>query len=462
MRFRTLQRLGAVIVLSTLVLPTVVLAAFNQNYILSDSELTDYGSMSVSRIQQFLETQGGGLAAYSTEVEGTTKTAAQIIYDVSRAWSISPKYLLVRLQVEQSLVTTTNPTQYQLDWATGFAVCDSCSTNDPSIQAYRGFANQVTWAGRRITEKYLPDIDANGTTFTGWGPGVTKTTAEGDVVTPVNSATASLYTYTPHVHGNYLIWTLWNRWFTRHYPDGSLLQEDSGGVWLIQNGKKRPFLSRSAFFSRFGSYQLIRVSKNDLEAYETGTPIKFPNFSLIRIPSGQTYLLDGDTKRRIVSPAVFRTLGFNPEEIIQTTTSETADYPEGEPINLQSSYPSGVLLQSKQTGGISFVKNGTRHSIWSREILNSNFRNRKPIIVDESSITQYPSGDPVFFRDGELVTAPGEKSVYFISNGAKRPIASKDVFDTLGFKWKNVIRTSPKALEVHPTGDPVTLSEPAT
>ncbi len=445
-----------------LILPQPVLAAtFNRNLILTDNELENANTITVSQIQKFLQNQGSGLANYkTTDVNGTVKSAAQIIYDAGQYWRINPQYLLVRLQVEQSLITTSSPTQRQLDWATGFGVCDSCSKDDPAIQKYKGFFNQVNWAARRFRESYLPDLSSKGYTFTGWGVGITKTSGDGYAVIPASKATAGLYTYTPYVYNaNYNVWRLFNQWFTRSYPDGSLLQvQGERGVYLIQNGKKRPFLTRSAFFSRFDPSRIIQVSSTVIDLYPTGDPIKFANYSLVRSTStGRVWLIDGNSKRLIESPDIFRKIGFNPEEVENAPESDLAYYTVGANINMSSIYPTGVLLQSKQTGGISYVESGIRHSIWSKEILQNRFANRTPVVVDDSSITQFAKGDPIMFKDGELITSPGSRGVYFISNGKRRGISSAEVFNALGLRWDNIIWTTDAALNIHPLGDPLTL-----
>ncbi len=445
-----------------LIAPQAAMAAdFDKNYILTDTDLENADAMSVNRIQRFLEAKNSGLATYSTsDPNGDQKSAAQILYDAGQFWTINPQYLLVRMQIEQSLTTATNPTQAQLDWATGYAVCDSCSKTDPRVAQYRGFFNQVNWGARKIRTSYLTDLENNGMTFTGWGPGITKTTGDGYQVTPVNDATAALYTYTPYVYNaNYNIWSFWNQWFTKFYPDGTLLQvEGENGVYLIQNGKKRAFLSKSALVSRFDQTRIIFVSRSDIELYEDGAPIRFQNYSLIRsTATGRVFLIDGDERRYIESPEVFRLIGFNPEEIIDATEDELSPYTFGPNITIESIYPTGVLLQSKETGGISYVENGIRQSIWSREILESRFSNRIPVVVEQTSIEQYEKGDPIKFNDGELITSPNSRGVYVISNGERRGIASKDTFDSLGFKWENIIWTSDKALEIHTLGDPVSV-----
>ncbi|MDD5040264.1 MAG: hypothetical protein PHY34_03890 [Patescibacteria group bacterium] len=447
----------------TLLAPEIAAAAtFNPNFIISDYDLTNTESMSATQVERFLKAKGSALTNYrTTDPWGEQKTAAQIIYDASRHWSINPQYLLVRMQIEQSLTLSTNPSQYQLDWATGYGVCDSCNVNDPQVIKYKGFFNQVNWAVRRIRESYIPDLITRGYTLSGWGPGITKTVTDYNgsyQVTPANNATAAMYTYTPHVYnGNYNIWKYWNDWFSKNYPDGTLLQvEGEHGVYIIENGKKRPFTSRTALVSRYDPSRIIIVSPSDIELYETGAPISFPNYSLVRsVDTGRVYLIDGEKRRYIESPEVFRKIGFNPEEMLDATEKDLRAYSRGENISMLSIYPTGVLLQSKETGGISYVENGIRHSIWSREILKSRFPNRVPVVVEQATIDEYPSGDPILFKDGELITSPSAQGVYVISNGKRRGIASKETFDSLGFKWENIYWTTDKALELHPIGDPV-------
>ncbi len=459
------KKLVIITLISLIAVPQITLAlTFNPNFIISDNDLTNSSSMSVSRIQSFLDGKGT-LGSYVTlDPWGNEKTAAQVISDAGSYWNISPEYLLVRMQIEQSLITDPTLAVKQYDWATGYGVCDSCSKSDPNVIKFKGFFNQVNWAARALQgDYYLGGLATRGTTISGWAPGITKTITDtfGTFeVTPVNNATAVMYTYTPHVYNaNYNVWYYWNKWFTKNYPDGSLLQaEGDSGVFLIQQNKKRPFYSRTALVTRFDISKIIIVSPSDLEAYETGRPIRFPNYSLIRsTDSGRVFLIDGDNRRYIESPEVFRQIGFNPEEIVEATESELSDYIWGDNININSIYPTGVLLQSKENGGISYVENGVRHSIWSKEIYQSRFSNKSPVVVEQATIDQYDRGDNILFQDGELVTSSGTHSVFIISNGKRRPIASADAFNSLGFKWSNLIRTTDKALFIHPLGESIGL-----
>lgn len=435
--------------------PLAAVAGFDPNHIIADSELTDFASLSKSGIRDFLQAKGSGLADGKYQTPFGDRSAADILATAATHYKLSPKFLITLLQKEQSLVTTASPTKRQLDWATGYGVCDSCSKDDPALQKFKGFFNQVNWAARRIRETYMPLLASTGKIFS-FGPGMT-TFVDDTEVTPANNATAILYQYTPHLHGNQVFARLWNEWFTRLFPDGTLVQEgDTDSYFLIEGGKRRPFRSLNVLLSsNYDPSKAVRASETELDAYEQGEAILFPNYSLVRIPTGTIYLMVDGAKRRIVSMDVFRTIGFNPEEIIEADAEDVKSYRDDEPISLESAYPEGALLQSATTGGIAYVENGVRHAIYDRSVRQSRFGGRPTIRVAEDELQGYPAGTPVLLRDGELVTVSGTETVYVISNGLKRPIASRSAFDRLGFQWSNILMTTQRVLDLHPTGDPL-------
>ena len=59
-------------------------AEFDPNFIISDAEILDAGTMSLADIQQFLESHGSYLASYRGEdYYGTVRSAAEIIYNAA-------------------------------------------------------------------------------------------------------------------------------------------------------------------------------------------------------------------------------------------------------------------------------------------------------------------------------------------------------------------------------------------
>lgn len=433
---------------------------FNPNIVLTDKQLENSQGWSKKELQQFLLAKGS-LGIYATrDIDGKIKSAADIIWRVAQKYQLNPKFIITLMQREQGIVEG-RATDEKLDWAVGYAVCDRCEKDHPEMREYKGFANQLELAGERIRTKFLNEIDTLGKTFTGWGPDIQKRTRAG-YVTPVNRATAVLYTYTPHIQSNKLLWAVWQRWFGTplRYPDGSLLQEKKDpGVWLIENGKKRPIISMAALLSRFNPQKIIPVSKGSLDNYEIGRAIAFPDFSILEAPDGTLYLLRGDARHPFASREVFRALGFNPDEINPVSEGELADYTIKEPIEVVSTYPLGVLLQNNQTGGVYYVENGVKSPIWSKELMLTRFSSQKILAVTPEELEEYTTEAPISFLDGELVGEAGTPGIYVISNDARRPIPSAEIFLAMGWQWENVVWTSAKALSLHPTGLPITIIE---
>ena len=462
-----MKHMLSILILASLILAPLdqtAAASFNPNFIISDVELEDASSLSQDAIQRFLEQKGSFLARFTEVVNSVRKPASQIIFEEAQTYRVSPKVILAMLQKEQSLITSQSPSQNQLDWATGFGICDSCSKSDPSVQSFRGFYNQVSLFAEKVRVNYLRDLTSLGRTLTGWGPAKTKTTLDGYEITPANNATAVLYTYNPYrgsdagIGANFNFWRIWQRYFTRNYPDGTLLQEEGEpGVWLLQHGKRRPFKTRTALYSRYNPDRIIPVSKNELEKYEIGPAIQFANYSLLRAPWGTVYLLADDSIRGIASGEVFRTIGFNPEEIIDVSEEDLALYTIGENITLSSAYPTGALLQDKKTGAVFWVQDGEKQGIIHRSILANNFKNVKPSPVHPDELNKYAYAGRLKLTDGTTITSPESPAVYVISDGLRRPVISGEAFEKLGFNWDDVVPVPQAVVDLHPLGDPLDL-----
>ena len=448
---------------------------FNPNNIISDSLLMDTDTMTLEDIQDFLESQNSYLAYYKTEnTYGDRKSAAEIIYEAAtknyncdgvdlsddpseaekeikckKIKTVNPKFLLVLLQKEQSLIEENNPSTRQLDWATGYGCPDGSSCNP----YWQGFGKQVNSAALQFWwyMNYPYTFDNP------YGTIETKNV----IATPENKATAALYNYTPHVYnGNYNVYKLFKRYFPPTlYPDGTLLKaKGEVGVWLIEDGKKRPFLSKSALMSRFDESKIVEVDSSDLNAYIKGAPIKFSNYSLIRSPRGTIYLLVDNKKRAFQSTEAFKKIGYNTDEIQNASWQDVNSYKDGKPITLTSTYPTGALLQDRITGGVYWVEEGQKAPIIDKSFLNTKFKDKSIIQVDPSELAKYETTDKVLFGDGEILKSPSSPAVYLIDDGKKRPFASGQVFVDLGYKWENIITTSPQVLYLYPEGPSLTTN----
>jgi hypothetical protein len=234
------------------------------------------------------------------------QSAAQIIYDVAQACGISPQVILVTLQKEQGLITSTAPSSgaYRSAMGAGCPDTAACDSN------YYGFFNQVHY-GTYLMKRYTQPA--------GTGPGtayysdfaaayrVGSTVAikyspncAGPAVTIQNMATHILYVYTPYqpnpavlanltgsvpgdacaAYGNRNFWVYFNNWFgstviptgsqafiTAAYADvlGRTPSADEVTFWLngILHGLSR--LNVASGFNNSDEYRLLRID----DAYRT-------------------------------------------------------------------------------------------------------------------------------------------------------------------------------------------------
>ncbi|MDD3435341.1 MAG: hypothetical protein PHY76_02570 [Patescibacteria group bacterium] len=465
---------------------------FNPARILEDSDMLDINSLSLAEIQAFLESKNSFLATFkTTNAYGTpNKSVAEIIYDAANnnydckdvslsenpteaerqskcrlITTISPKVILATIQKESSLIETTAYNARVDGWALGYGCPDGGSCNP----YYKGLGKQINSAALQFLAymkepQHYPYKAGQTYTFTNPYGTISK---EPMTVTVETQATASLYNYTPHVYnGNYNFYRLFKAYFPpgiRNYPNGSLLQiSGEPGVWLIQNGVKRPFTNYSALTSRFDPKKIIIVSSAALTPYTKGEPIRFANYSLIQVESGGIYLLVDNEKRPIDSMTTFKAIGFNQEELIAATENDLASYALGKTITTASAYPTGHLIQNPVNGGVYFVESGYKYPIPDRVFLETKFKGRKVTRGTVEELEKYETGAAVSFDDGELIKSDSVNTVYLISEGRKRPFLTGETFEALGYKFSNVITVSPQHLASYPLGDPVLIQNTPT
>jgi hypothetical protein len=197
--------------------PARAAESFDPGNIIADSLFYDGRALTQPQIQAFLDrkigtcTNGKCLnvlkasissrpAVYSTRtgnlicraVTGGYLRISDIIYRAQTACGISAKVILVTLQKEQGLVTSTAPTQRQLDAAMGQA----CPDTAPCDPAFKGVGVQIVSGAQQLKAYKASKLYRQvGSYFIGYHP---NSACGGTTVKIVNYATAALYNYTPY------------------------------------------------------------------------------------------------------------------------------------------------------------------------------------------------------------------------------------------------------------------------
>lgn len=453
---KLLLRVIASLSIAATLVPSIAFAgtpSFDPGLILYDGELKNYTAMTSIEIQSFLNDRGGILSEmHFTDRDGKNRTAAEIIARAATAAKINPQVLLVLLQKEQSLIEATAPTLNALDWALGYGVCDSCSKTDPLLRKYRGFTSQMYGAANRLRE-YLDHPER----FS-WIKRGKPVAISGATIIPYTNATRAMYLYTPHLAGARSFWNIWTRYFGKPYPDGTVLRDArNSDTWRIEGGLRRKFANDSVAASMIDERFMVTVPGSVLSNYPQGAPIKFSNYSLVRTPSGAVYLLVDNKKRVIISQTVFRTLGFNPDELIAVKDKDIKDYPSGTPITATSDAPYGTVYEDEQTGERFLVTAGIRHQVTSTAILNAVVPNATVVRTTTNELKRYTIGAPLYFPDGTLLTnADGILAV--ISGGKRQEFASLETAIALGYAPSQAVYVNNAIWQLHEQGDLITVT----
>jgi len=348
-------------------------SSFDPGLIISDSVFFDFGTMSVDEIQRFLESQvpvcksgptgmpclrnykvdtpemaaDVGKCAYMPAQKQIS--AAQIIYNISRACGINPRVLIVTLQKEQGLVQASIPSPYMYRAAMGYG----CPDSDPAIcgKVWTGLFNQLYKAAGQF-QWYG---DPNGS-FTYLRPGRQISIDYNEVKSKncgkrtfllKSQATANLYYYTPYTpnqsaldnlrgagdncsaYGNRNFWRYYWDWFGSPIGGGFLLKSATSDPYLVVNDVKYPLSDPNMVSDLAPLGPLGEISSDYLNSFTTGTALT----RIVKSPAiGTTnyyWFISGGKKYLINNCDQATNLGLDCSTAVQLTQVQLDALPTG-------------------------------------------------------------------------------------------------------------------------------------
>lgn len=486
----------------SLISPTPITRAttvgFEAGRIIDDIVFTNSQSMDVSQIQGFLNSKVPTCETWHTGFYGSSGTyygppficlkdfkengltAAQIIYNAAQTHQINPQVLLVLLQKEQSLITDTWPASFQYRSATGYG----CPDGAPCDAEYYGFTNQVDWAShmfRAILNVsptwYTPYLLGNN--YIQYSP---NAACGGTMVNIVNRSTQSLYNYTPYqpnqaalnagygsgdacsAYGNRNFYNFFTDWFGSTKRD--LITSASYGVYMVENGKKRPFPSEFIFLSNYNKWSnVLTISNQEMSTIPDGPVMTYNTHyrdgQLVASPSKGIYLVSNGLKRPFPNEATFLLYGGLWKNVINISDSEMSMIPKGTPVTYDTHTRDGKLVTSLGVG-IYLVENGQKRPFPSEfTFLSNSFKFSDVVSISSAEISLIPNGTVMtynpHYRDGRLVTSLN-KGIFLVEDGLKRPFPSEFVFLSNSYKFSDVLTISSTEMSQIPGGEAMTYN----
>lgn len=111
--------------------------------IIPDSELVNSPSATVFDAEQYIIDQGGFLSHFYGEMEGNTRSGADILMQVARDYSVHPRILLAVLEHQSGWVTQSSPPEQTMTYPMGYF-----------HSAYDSLYFQLAWAANNLNRGY--------------------------------------------------------------------------------------------------------------------------------------------------------------------------------------------------------------------------------------------------------------------------------------------------------------------
>ena len=397
-------------------------SSFDPGLIIGDSVFYDFGATDANSLQAFMDQQvprckstlptkpAPGeftcLRYYRTDIPAMPASAgrcsaidaannqsvAQMLIIIGRACNINPRVLLVTLQKEQGLVTSTNPfwpdssgnqsttkpLDYRYQIAMGFACPDTgpCTTFGFFYQVYKA-AGQFHWYGNPAGSFTYLKVGSN----VNISYQANNSSCGKRNFLLKSQATAALYYYTPYTpneaalknlygsgdkcsaYGNRNFWRYYWDWFGSPIGGGFLLQSATSDVFLItpdptSGAYVKHRVSDASLATALAPLGPIgRISQEYLDSFPTSTDMN----RLVKSATNSYFFVDGGRKYVLSSCDQAATYGLSCASAVQLSAYQLNAMPSSG--TLSALVPEVV----KQTSGPSYLISGGQ----IREILDS-------------------------------------------------------------------------------------------
>ncbi|MBO0901947.1 hypothetical protein J1G43_18460, partial [Cellulomonas sp. zg-ZUI22] len=407
-----------------------VASEFSPGNIISDTLFFDGSAMTEGDVQSFLvakrPTCTPGYTCLKDYVTATTnqpaepglcsaytgrsaETAAQVIARVGQACGISQRVLLVLLQKEQGLVTSSAPGDSRYRSATGFG----CPDGAPCDAQYYGFFNQVYRAARQF-KRYAANPQsysyrAGRVNTVKYHPSASCGTSQLYIE---NQATAGLYIYTPYrpndsalanlygtgdgcaSYGNRNFWRDYTDWFGSTQNGADLVKTaDDPTVWLLGVGTKHRVEDPVVLDSLAPLGAPAVVSRSVIDARPTGASLG----RFFRGRDGSIWMFDKGWRFHATSCDLVADWGRTCDEYfsMQLTDRQLSRFVDGGPLSNSFSTAEGSWF---------VVDDGTRREVFDQASLEQGgvVTVNPRIHVREAAAAHLRVGAPVV-RPGVLV-----------------------------------------------------------
>ncbi|GAA4165550.1 hypothetical protein GCM10022286_28910 [Gryllotalpicola daejeonensis] len=428
---------------------------FQAGNIISDALFYNGSAMTTTDVQSFLNSQvtscaaangqpclrnysqatpskaavSGRCAAYAGS---SSESAASIITKVGSVCGISQKALLVLLQKEQGLVTSTSPTSTMYRSATGYACPDTAACSS----TYYGFFNQVYNAALQFRTYQLYPTSFNFQAGRNNSILYSPTTSCGSGTVYIqNAATAGLYDYTPYQpnaaalanlygtgdscssYGNRNFWRFYTDWFGSTTA-GSLVRTTTDATVYLVSGTVKYVVPNQQTLDSLAPLGPVSYNTASYLASFTTQSLIAGAVRIIRDPAGSMYFYDSGIKLPIGSCDLVVDYGgaCSTGGYMQLTQDQ---------VNTFSTGPALSNVMGLTTGQRYAVRDGKKSEILDALSQTGAGVTGSLNVLSPGALSALPLTAPIV-RDGAFALQRGSSQAYLLTGGKKLPVTAAE------------------------------------
>jgi hypothetical protein len=246
---------------------------------------------------------------------------------------------------------------------------------------------------------------------------------------------------------------------------------NSDTVYLIENGKKRPFSDADLFWSYWpaahddwGATLIASVNSSNrwrLDQRPTGSPMSFREGVLLKsASSGTIYTIEAGKRRKVLSEQALNALGYQRSDALIVSSSLLSPIPSGSAIALKSLLVDGSIVRHSD-GGIWRLEDGKKRSFPTWEVyLSWGYDSSSFAQFPDAEMSTIPTGAQITFRDGTLLRGTVGEPVYVVEHQKKRLFPSMDVLLEYGYETDDILLVPDSQLSLIAAGTPMDIGSP--
>ncbi len=222
---------------------------------------------------------------------------------------------------------------------------------------------------------------------------------------------------------------------SRNYPNGMLIKSPTSGVFLLQQGLRRPIISPQVFLAHnFDWNHIVTISQSDFDRIPMGSALPLRDGTLVA-DSQRVYLIENQQKRAIASAQAFLQMGYSWSNIWQVDSGVLNLHPTGAIIGPEQRIPNGTIVSAPGTG-VYLIEGQRKRPIPDPFTYLTHFRWEQVIQVSRARLDVIPNGSQLLPREGTIIA--NTQTVFFIEGNTRRPFASANAYLGLGLSWDRV------------------------